>query len=191
MKRLALNYVLITALICSAVFTSCNVINVKQVLKDIIVEQISIYGGNDGSRNTGGLTITDIPAKFNGMYADFGLISLSEGGIFGRQTLTIIDKGRYKGFYDEITFSRISNGKVTIPAWTGSAIAGFVRYSGDDTLDRTVVSIYSVATSGEYAQNHKTLLGFGGLKSSVTIKFSKGNATLSWNDIAYRDNRDN
>ena len=189
MKRLALNYVLITALICSAVFTSCNIINVKQVLKeitDISVAQISKYGENDGSRNTGGLTITDIPAKFNGMYAAFGLLSLSEGSIVGRQSMV---KDKY-GYY-KITYSRISNGKVTIPAWTGSAISGWVRYSGDDTLDRTVVDIYSVGTYREYEQNYKTNLGFGGLKSSVIIKFSNGNATLSWNDIRWTENPDN
>jgi hypothetical protein len=142
----------------------------------------AVNGGsvNDVSENTGGLTVTDIPAELNGNYVQCGMINMGDAGFVGYGTITVDKRG-----YHTFTYSPISNGKVTIPLWVGSAIDGFERYTGDGTVYINILTIYNVSSYKEYASGGR-MVGIANYHKSV--KFSKGNATISWNDIKWWEN---
>jgi len=113
------------------------------------------------SPSEGTLTVTDIPAKFNGMYAVF------EGGgrntyLWGGQTY---DAENWTG-----TGARISNGTVRIPAWLEE---DGIRYKGSQTFEVFVVILDS-PTFDE--ANDIAEIEF----ESVT--FSNGSARVSFHD---------
>jgi hypothetical protein len=135
-------------------------------------------GGGGTDPSTGGtFTVTDIPAKYNGKYVycsgsilNGTTIVTSIGGYESRNTST----GNY-------TWSRISNGKVSIPVWLqhrdGNLVQPIVRYSGNDTFDMRF-AISEVSTSLEYTSGNYGLAA--GIINSVT--FSNGSAIISRND---------
>jgi len=196
MKKVNFRFLVIAAIAVSAalfavVLCSCPAIIKKVVNGGIvntgIVNTGSGNGGsgndvsvNDVSVNTGGLTVTDIPAKLNGAYVQCGMIGLGDEGVVGYGTITVDKRG-----YHTFTYSPISNGKVTIPLWTGSAIDGFERYTGDGTVYINILTIYNVGTYEEYASGGRML---GIANCHFSVKFSKGNATISWNDIKWWEN---
>jgi len=125
--------------------------------------------GGDGGGNTGKLTVTDIPAKFNGKYAGYFVGtndddlhlqgSAGENSIFG----TV----------------KISNGRVIIPIWRLADGKSF-SYSGNDTVDnKCSFMIYSGDTI-----NSDTLATIS-WRNGITFK--NGSATVSANDATINE----
>jgi len=78
--------------------------------------------------DSGTLTMTDIPSRFNGMYAVF----LGDGhniGLIGAQTLV-----------------RISSGTVRIPVWTDEG----ARFNGSGAVYDVEIEIYDSPTNGRF-----------------------------------------
>jgi hypothetical protein len=123
-------------------------------------------GGSGGGGGRGTFTLTGIPAKYNGMYADM----LSSD----------IGLGIYSTNGDPS--ARISNGTVRIPVYTINT-----NYTGSNDLDipftgsgtgRVAVTISTKSdSSGD-------IMAFGTF-SSVT--FSNGSATASWNQVDWTE----
>jgi len=186
MKKVNFRFLVIAAIAVSAALFAVVLCSCTAIIKKA-VNGSSVNGGsvndvsvNDVSDNTGGLTVTDIPAELNGAYAQCGLINLGDAGFVGYGTMTVDKRGYYK-----FTYSPISNGKVTIPLWIGSAIDGFERYTGDGTVYINIITIYNVGTYKEYSSGGK-MLGIANYHKSVEL--SKGNATISWNDMKWFNN---
>jgi hypothetical protein len=159
---------------------------VSAVVMSIILSVVLTSCGGDSGTNSGGgggsggmFTLTNIPSKYNGMYAFVFALNLndsdSEYFIYGYKNLDF-DNAVY-------TLVRISNGKVSVPMWkldfnvllstpNGS---GIKRYSGNDALFVTVAFTGSekIDKTPDYAK-----IGVG----YASVKFSKGSATKSWND---------
>jgi hypothetical protein len=128
-------------------------------------------GTNPGTGGNGTLTVTDIPAKYNGKYA-------AGGGLAEGEDITIM--GYQSINNSNTTYSRISNGQVIIPVWLFND-GTYVRYSGNAAFFITL-SIYEVGTSTEYAKDPSTYaLVTGAIRS---VKFTNGSATVSKNDAA-------
>lgn len=111
-----------------------------------------------------GLTITDIPSRFNGMYIFFG----SRGccyPIFGAQTFNV----------DTFTATgaRISSGRVRIPVWT----EGGVRFNGSETafIEASITDLPSLDDDGADIAG----VDFG------PVVFSNGSATVSFYDNVF------
>jgi hypothetical protein len=140
----------------------------------------STPGTNPGTGTGGTLTVTDIPAKYNGKYVYFGAsgkdINGEDIGVVGLQSVG--GAGGTSAFANS-TFARISNGRVSIPIWLSStADKTLVRYSGNDSFDGIITfNITEVDTLGKVnAQSYLVMSVF----SSVT--FTNGSATLSRNN---------
>jgi hypothetical protein len=116
-------------------------------------------GANEG----GTLTITSIPARFNGKFV---VVEGYSGSIdlLGAQS---IDQSTGSG-----TGSRISNGRVRIPLWLEEGDT-FVRYAGNHTLEIVVEILNSPSTD-----DWESIASF----EFESIKFSNGNATASFQD---------
>ena len=126
-------------------------------------------GSNPGT-GSGGLTITDIPAKYNGKYAVFNGSTLGIS-LVGLQSINTTA-------YRNSTYSRISNGRVSIPAWVRNADDTIVRYLGNDTISVLFI-ICEVDTIEEHSKDPSNLLASGNFSP---VKFSNGSATVSRND---------
>jgi len=131
-------------------------------------------GGGSGGNGT--LTITDIPSKYNGKYA---MVS-GTGKSLAEQKLGLIGVQSYTG--NQATYSRISNGRVSVSTWLLNTDDGtYVRYSGSDTVGLLVVAIYKVSTATEVKEDQSNLLA-SGVFTTLSIPFSNGSATISGND---------
>jgi hypothetical protein len=71
-------------------------------------------GGNNPGNSTDGLTMTDIPSRYNGQYAFFKSSYLSNynSALYGCQSIIVSDQT------GTFTFVRISDGQVSLPLWT-------------------------------------------------------------------------
>jgi hypothetical protein len=135
-------------------------------------------GNSNGNGNGGGtLTITDIPAKYNGKYAYFMLPDNSRLSLLGLQSFNVQTQ--------TMTLVQITNGTVTLPMWkatvSGSNITAVTRYSGNDTstYPNKGVQIYDIQTLNEESSGTRiNAISYG----SKSITFSNGSATLSCND---------
>jgi hypothetical protein len=120
---------------------------------------ITLSGGGTGS-GSGTFTLTGISSQLNGKYATFAATDNSD--------LVVL------GFQDSsgATLPRVSNGSVSIPLWVIdlNSSSGFSRYSGNDSLDVTVIFTNT--------QTDTDTVGFW--QSSQNIQFSNGSATRSW-----------
>ena len=121
-----------------------------------------------GSGGGGTFTLTDIPAEYNGKYAGtYG--SSGKGGIVaGWQSMTKKDT----------TYSRISNGSVSIPMWVGISHGNperdFKKYTGNDTLSGVAgftVELYNSPNGDKIGD-----LIF------APVAFANGNAARSWSE---------
>jgi hypothetical protein len=125
----------------------------------------------DGGGAGGTFTLTDIPAKYDGMYAGFKKMDygVSNGWICGYQS--------WNEKTNTYTLCRVSNGRVSIPVWNGYEKQG---YSGNKTSTNFRVDIYSSETA-----EMGTLSFDASRPGSVTfdsVTFSNGSVTKSWND---------
>jgi len=113
------------------------------------------------SPSEGTLTVTDIPAKFNGMYAIF------EGE--GRST-ELIGAQTYDAENWTGTGARIQNGTVRIPVWMEE---DGVRYKGSQTFDIWVIILNS--PSFDEADDIAEI-------EFEYVTFSNGSARVSFHD---------
>ena len=132
-------------------------------------------GTNPGTGSGGTLTVTDIPAKYNGKYAAIigGISSDTSISLYGFQSV-----GGAVGTEEmrNWTFSRVSNGRVSVPVWLENADKTLVRYSGNDTF-LFGFGITEASTFGQYSTD--VLLASGPFNS---VTFTNGSTTVSLND---------
>jgi hypothetical protein len=115
-------------------------------------------GGPGGSNpgGSGGLTITDIPSKYNGMLANVGSLSPTNGSSAGNHWAKTRED------------PPISNGRVTIPLYTGN---GFEKYTGNDLLNFAL-----------RIQDPASLEDICGVEFYPGVQFHNGSATVSYNE---------
>jgi hypothetical protein len=135
----------------------------------VIGFSLAACGGGSTTPNTPGtgsggtLTVTDIPAKYNGKYAE-------GGGADGKGT-----GNGFVGWESTQTLAplRISNGRVSIPLWkVNDAKNGFVRFSDNGAFNVDVLIYDSVED-----EDYKALAVF------MSVNFSGGSASISWNNV--------
>lgn len=147
--------------------------------------------GDDSGGSSGGITITDIPARYEGMYVRFEM---------GTETLPTLTGARELKD-GQLYFAQIRGGKVTIPLWIN--ISGLdsltERYLGNDTYTGELPSsgltgplpsngigfliILEPSMSVSISSSSKAYcIGF----FEATVTFSSGSAALSWNDAGYK-----
>jgi len=126
-------------------------------------------GGGAGGGSGGTFTITNIPAEYNGMYVGATLYAQGGKTIDGFQTSDGPGKGGNTG-------PSISNGKVSIPLWDINYSAlSYEKYTGSDTFYDVTVRFYK-------AQNLRSDVQIGAVHFD-SVKFSNGNATVSWSEM--------
>ena len=142
----------------------------KKIKQTAILAVLLLFGtaGTAFAQNTGGtFTLTDIPSRFNGMYA----MVMAEGRtvvLYGARRIVM---SRWEEMFH---LPRISGGRVSIPMWIfNERTDEFMRYNGNHTVELEVI-ISDLATiecccDGEIAWV---------LFESVT--FRNGSATRSW-----------
>jgi len=126
----------------------------------------SMAGCDDGSGGGGGggtFTITNIPSQYNGKYVSLSGHNNNNNAIYGYVP-------------GKKTYPQISGGKVSIPLWTYSSGTTFVRYSGSDNNCIFNVSIEATSSGDGTLENYGII---------TSVKFSNGNATKSYNDVAW------
>ena len=137
------------------------------ILAIALIFGMMVVGCGKGSKDGGSgvFTITGIPSTYNGKYAM--LMGLGGSVIYGFQS----------NVGGNIKYSRISNGKVSIPLWKnkdgGVDIENVARYSGNDIALGLGVDIYD---SEDGNGSKVTSVGF------LLVKFSNGSATKAWKD---------
>ena len=132
-------------------------------------------GTDPGTGSGGTLTVTDIPAKYNGKYAMF----TGTGKNLAEETFVI--QGYQRDSAGNITYSRISNGKVSMPTWlVNPDVQTWVKYSGNDTVSLGTVTIYQFGSPTENNKSQSNVLVSSAFMSSII--FSNGSATISKND---------
>ena len=112
----------------------------------------------------GSLTLTDIPAKFNGKYVKV----IAEDY---RNDIYLAGFNRIDTEYENHWAVPISGGKAKIPMWINSSDK-YYRYAGNHTIEVEIIIYYKERI---YSQE----LAFLGFES---IKFNYGNAALSFKD---------
>jgi len=124
----------------------------------------------DNSGNSGGsggtFTLTEIPARYNGMYAVLNGLSDSGNAYTGCQN--------YNLNTERATYCRISNRSVSFPMWVIDT--SFRRWYGSDTLSVVTVSIVSASTGPLDADPE------GVWMSLNPVRFSNGSASKTWGD---------
>ena len=150
------------------------------ILAVVFAATIGVVGcNNDPTDNNGGggtLTVTDIPAQYNGKYVRFvGMLMSQQQYIIGAKSISI------NGTKAAITSVQIKNGKVSLPMWVLSGSGGVSRYSGNNTFTQyQSIDIYDTETlsldSGESGPHCVKSINF------PSVSFSKGSATKSYND---------
>jgi len=129
------------------------------------------YGGG-GYGGGGTFTLTDIPPRYEGMYAGFAIIdySVSEGRLCAYQS--------YDRRTDKNTLCRISGGIVTMPMWNG--YKGEKRFSGNISNVYVPVKIFDSPTT-----DSPSYTNFQGGVYSISfypVNFINGSVIKSWND---------
>jgi len=121
-------------------------------------------GSGKGGQTT--FTLTDIPPEYNGKYARITAVG-------GKLTLT----GAQNISNTTVTLPRISNGKVVIPMWIIRSTTSFERYTGNDSFSLGTVNFRNSGNDNvNSAESNIADIIF------MSIAFSNGNATKSWNE---------
>jgi len=133
-------------------------------------------GGGSGGGSGGTFTLTGIPSKYNGKYAEL------EGYKDEAQTFCLVGCQDIKNYI--VTRVPISNGRVSLPMWyyTDDNIYNIKRYSGNDTCHVIGVDIYDSRTSNPYAYEEEIAFALFSSITNSKVTFSNGSATKSWND---------
>ena len=130
-----------------------------------------------GSGSRDGLTITDIPAKYNGKYVLIQGTGSSDGA---PDILTWWSAGKFLENTDELI---ITNGRITLPMWTATFNQGYTyeKYTGDHDYRLTII-IISTEPTIEVVQNFTDYLLASISFSTPRVTFLNGNAAKSVND---------
>jgi len=136
------------------------------MLAMVLVFGMTVVGCDNGttSGNGGGgtLTITDIPAAHDNMYAYFAWYNAATGGeLWGAQNVSMAGT----------TLARVINGTVSLPMWEITVDGRWSRYSGSATINGGELFIFSSSTLNWDNEVDRINLG--------QIIFSSGNATVS------------
>ena len=129
-----------------------------------------------GCAQSGGgvLTITNIPSRYNGMYA-IARGHLQFAMLGGAQDITVTEHSV------NTTGVRISNGRVSLPMWLSNNFTGeIVRYYGnhaDVTNMWLVINSSRTETSENFRDIHVNTIDIR------SISFSNGSATISYHDF--------
>jgi len=146
-------------------------------------------GGNGGSGEARTLTITDIPAAYNGKYIFFqgtfagGSMGDPSSVVFGGQNVTFTFTSSELGYWT-FTGSQISNGRAVLPMWRVQSSTGqqvtFTGYTGSNTTD----SSYSMATIVDSSvwHDYEQSTGVRAAIQFPPITFTNGSATASVNN---------
>ena len=132
------------------------------VTKTLSITIATSGGTNPGTGGSGTLTITDIPAIYNGKYA-FCIVVNTAGteaaiGVLNWQTESL---------------PLISNRRVSIPLWTpNNTNTSFVRFSGNGTFS----VLFDISDSEDEDEDPLVDVIF------PSVNFSGGSATVSWNN---------
>jgi hypothetical protein len=137
-------------------------------------------GGGSGGGGSGTLTLTDIPAEYNGKYVNLTMTRpLDNTPILGVESIG--------GDYNTVwTLPQIRDGKVAIKLWAPSHFDGlktiYRRYSETETISAGIVGGYNAIIIiyenqiFDYYTDNSSLAGIG---ISDAITFTKGSATVS------------
>jgi hypothetical protein len=132
-------------------------------------------GTTSGSEGT--LTITNIPSQYNGKYAAFWVIQSGNHTLMGCKSQDSTS----------FTLPQISDGRVSIPLWSGSTNKWTdYRYQGNDTFittgsdgaNRVIVKF----VSNEIIPVYQSMNEPGDAVFFSSITFSSGSATKSYKD---------
>jgi hypothetical protein len=127
-------------------------------------------GGAGGGTGSGGtFTLTDIPAKYNGKYANLNGGN-SDVLVYGRRMRSANGAEDMGKSWTESKNCLISSGKVSIPMWRAYSDK-YEGYTGNDKLTFYVF----LEDAEDFLSND-----LGSLLFSAT--FSNGSAAKSWND---------
>lgn len=125
-------------------------------------------GGGGGGGTGGTFTLTDIPAHYNGLYAE--LEAYNEAEDFNTWIKGYQAPNGVSGGYTRV---QITDGSVSLSLWKMNG----TRYTGSDTFSACQVAIYSSAYyNGISGPGPVTYLDFD------PSTFSNGSLTKSWND---------
>ena len=128
---------------------------------------------DNGNTQTGGVFIlTGIPEKYNGKYAFIEDASDEDESVFlaGCQNIDMAT--------ETFKFSRISNGRVSIPMWIWDE-DNFKRYTGNDTVF-VEFGIYEseMYHGNQFSQESNTGINFRQSRRQPSIILDKGNLEL-------------
>ena len=155
----------------------------KLILIVLIIAGANFMGcsdGSDSSLSQGRITITDIPSEYNGKYAVFIAEYRNDNSRYA------YGLDFYDGQHD--IYSPIVNGICILPLWTVKyAIEPYTGNDNfynfgiqDDYRDEGDISI-KIYDHQNYRIGDENSFGIGGA-TFASVRFSKGNASLSWND---------
>ena len=114
----------------------------------------------------GTITLTGIPAEYNGKYAFFQAgIHVSQVTLLGLQNIT-------RTVY---TMAKISGGSVTLSMWAVQINGSYSGYKGNDTVELGSFIISPDAVMGE-SYDYDIITGI----DYEQLKFTNGNATVTW-----------
>ena len=135
----------------------------------VLVFGMMVVGCDNGTTDRGGgnITITGIPATYNGKWAFFSGWSETHL-VAGFASLNIQT--------EVATLVQISGGSVTLPAWRITNAGTVQRFSGNTTVEGTLF-ISSVQTGTFYYIMEEHFISDYGWE---TVVFNGGNAMLTW-----------
>jgi len=125
-------------------------------------------GENTGISGGGKLTLTGIPAEYNGKYA-----------MFRCETLTKVIVGAQSVNSDTVRLYKISGGSVTLTLLEMSESGNSKAYTGNDTVSDGFIGIFDTDTTST-SYYDKFAVTFGNVDS---IEFKNGSSTIKWTSI--------
>ena len=110
----------------------------------------STGGGNSGAAST--LTLTDIPAAYNGKYILYNYVGFLDGvqQLYGCNNIAIPAPNSQGIQTQTITLTQINNGRAAIPMWriqtvTAQGAVTFARFNGNGTANSIDGSVNAFA----------------------------------------------
>jgi hypothetical protein len=127
-------------------------------------------GGNgDGNKGSSGLTITGIPAEFNGKFA-------IAGGETYKKDLELFAGASIDMKKQTVTAGKISGGKVALNVWKVVGDDNVTSYSGNDTVVFDVIILSKEKIDGDGTEGIEEEIGI----TQVTFKNGVGTGTFQY-----------
>jgi len=147
----------------------------------IILAAALALGAASCGAGGGSLTITGIPAQYNGMYlyytAEFNVSAADRVGLLGCDKLNVNDGSI-------ITCAKINNGKARLKLWTTPNIFrdhNFTAFSGSG--NSMAGNVYITSTDIVTDDNYDDVQ-VARFNSNALIEYTNGKATVSWTALA-------